>query len=144
MSLKKAIKKEFKKMESRGWDKIFWMVDFHDTIMPGSYTKDDGDVDFYPHATDVLKTLTDRKDICLILWTSSYEDYLEKHITRMKDMGIKFEYFNENPQCESDDLCDFSGKFYFNVVLEDKAGFDGTEDWKMIKKLLKKYPDKTP
>jgi hypothetical protein len=141
MSLQKAIEKEFKKMKDKGWDKIFWMVDFHDTIMPGSYKKDDGDSEFYPDAVEVLQALTKRNDIAIILWTSSYKDYLEKHITRMKDLGIEFDYFNENPYCKSDALCDFSGKFYFNIVLEDKAGFDGMEDWGTIKEILKEYPE---
>ncbi len=136
MSLKQAIKNEFQKMKDRNWDKMFWCIDFHDTIMPGSYTKDDGNNEFYPKAIEVLKELTDRSDCCLILWTSSYESYLEKHIERMKDLGVVFNHFNCNPDCPSDDLCDFNGKFYFNVLIDDKSGFDGNTDWKIVEEVL--------
>ena len=136
MNLKKAIKNEFQKMKDRGWEKIFFAIDFHDTIMPGSYTKDDGENKFYPKAIEVLKLLTDRADCCLILWTSSYEDYLEKHIKRMKDLGVEFNHFNCNPDCPSDELCNFNDKFYVNVIIDDKSGFEGDKDWKIIEEVL--------
>jgi hypothetical protein len=136
MSLKETIKREFHKMEERGWDKIFWCIDFHDTIMPGSYTKDDGKNEFYPDAIRVLKKLTERSDSTLTLWTSSYEDYVKKHIERLKELGIVFDHFNCNPDCPSDELCNFDGKFYFNVLIDDKAGFVGSKDWKEVEEAL--------
>ena len=123
-------------MKDRNWEKIFWCVDFHDTIMPGSYTKNDGSNEYYPKAVSVLKGLTDRKDCCLILWTSSYESYLEKHINRLKELGVEFEHLNCNPDCPSDELCDFEGKFYVNVIIDDKSGFEADKDWKLIEEVL--------
>lgn len=136
MSLENSIRREFQKKIDRNWDTIYWMIDFHDTIIPGMYKLDDGDSEFYPYAVEALQELTKREDVCLILWTSSHEHYLEKHLNRMKDLGIEFKYFNKNPECETSELCNFDDKFYFNVILDDKAGFDGTEDWEMIKNLL--------
>jgi hypothetical protein len=136
MNLQKSILKQFDKMRSRGWDKIFWAIDLHDTIMPGTYTSDDDDEAFFKGAVEALQTLTNRMDCSLILWTSSHKSYAQKHLDRLEALGIKFDYFNENPDCENTKLCDFTGKFYFNVILDDKAGFDGTSDWYKIQKTL--------
>jgi len=123
-------------MKDRNWEKIFFAIDFHDTIMPGSYTKDDGTDAFYPKAIEVLKMLTERSDCTLILWTSSHEDYVQKHIDRMKVLGVEFDHFNCNPECPSTELCNFDGKFYFNVLIDDKAGFDGNTDWQVVEEAL--------
>ena len=133
MSIQDTIYREFDKMNKRGWNKIYWAIDFHDTILPGMYTKDDGATEFYPDAIEALKILQERNDCVLILWTSSYEEYIKKHLDKLKDRyGIIFDYYNENPECPSDQLCDFSGKFYFNVLIDDKAGFNPEEHWKDV------------
>lgn len=136
MNLQKAILKQFDNMRARGWDKIFWAIDFHDTIMPGTYTSDDDNEQFYPGAVETLNILSRRKDCCLILWTSSHKQYAEKHLDRLNALGVQFDYFNENPECENTKLCDFNDKFYFNVLLDDKAGFDGNTDWIKIQSTL--------
>jgi hypothetical protein len=53
----------------------------------------------------------------------------EKHSIIMDHIGT-------NPECESNDLCDFTNKLYFDILLEDKAGFDGMHDWQKIKDTL--------
>ena len=130
--LAEIIKKQFKIMEERSWEKIFWAIDFHGTISPPTYTQDDGDSEFYPYAVEALQALTKRDDCCLIMWTSSYPEYLEKHLQRMRDLDIHFDYFNKNPDCPSTEICDFSGKFYFNVLIDDKAGFLPEKHWKEV------------
>ena len=47
----------------------------------------------------------------------------------MERLGVSFDFFNENPLCESTELCNFKDKFYFNVLIDDKAGFDGESGW---------------
>jgi hypothetical protein len=49
---------------------------------------------------------------------------------------LNFNGINCNPECPSTDLCDFQDKFYFNFLLDDKAGFDGTKDWREIYEAL--------
>ena len=46
--------------------------------------------------------------------------------------GIKFDYINENPLEVNSELSDFSKKFYFNILLDDKAGFYPKEDWQIV------------
>ena len=46
---------------------------------------------------------------------------------------IKFDYLNENPECLTEShQGDYSKKFYFNLLLDDRAGFDYTTDWNIL------------
>lgn len=122
-----------------GWKKwpwMYWAIDLHDVIIPGTYTKNNEGRAFYPHALEVLRWLTNRQDMKLILFTSSHKESAHEILDWMQAQGVRFSYFNENPECKNSDLCDFSSKFYFDMMLEDKAGFEGMEDWLSIKQTL--------
>ena len=43
---------------------------------------------------------------------------------------------NNNPEFKKTDICDFTEKFYFDILLDDKAGFEGEKDWKDIYNFL--------
>lgn len=138
--IEKAIINAFKKKEQRGWDKwprMFWAIDLHDVIIPGTYTLNNSGRELYPHAGLILRWLTNRKDMCMILFTSSHKESIDDILGWLKKQEIVFDYVNENPECPNNDLCDFSKKLYFDVMLEDKAGFDGLVDWKNIMIALK-------
>ena len=55
----------------------------------------------------------------------------------MKLNNINFDYINENPEINSNKLSDFSKKFYFNIGLDDKCGFDAEQDWLDIYNYIK-------
>lgn len=138
--ISRAIETAFKKKITRGWDKwprMFWAIDLHDVIIPGTYTRNNENKQLYPFAEEVLQWLTNREDMCLILYTSSHRDSIDNILIWLYDnYGVKFDYVNANPECDNSSLCDFSQKFYFDIMLEDKAGFNGMEDWKKIKEAL--------
>jgi hypothetical protein len=134
-----AIKTAFNKKMRRGWDKwahMYWAIDLHDVIIPGTYTRNNEGRQFYPHAKEVLRWLSKRNDMSLILFTSSHEDSIKDIINWLTDNEIVFDYVNENPECKDSELCSFASKFYFDVMLEDKAGFVGISDWLEVKKTL--------
>lgn len=136
----KAVEIAFRKKMTRGWDKwprMYWAIDLHDVIIPGTYTRNNENRQLYPFANEVLQWITHREDMCPILYTSSHKDSIDDILTWLyNDYKIKFDYVNVNPECENHNLCDFSRKFYFDIMLEDKAGFNGMEDWKKIKETL--------
>jgi hypothetical protein len=137
--LSDAIKRAFEKKLVRGWGKwpkMFWAIDLHDVIIPGTYTVNNDNRAFYPCAKEVLQELSHRKDMCLILFTSSHESSIDDIIKWLGGEHITFDHVNENPWCHSNELCCFKKKFYFDIMLEDKAGFNGMEDWLNIKKTL--------
>lgn len=124
----------FEEKKKRGWDKIFWAFDLHQTIIEGKYNKYNVGAELYPGAQEVLQNLYARKDMVLILWTCSYPSAVKDILDRLKyTYGIQFHYVNENLECPSTELCDFSRKFYFNILIEDKSGAEGPTCWREIK-----------
>lgn len=132
------IERAFQQKKERNWPKLFWCIDLHDVIIAGKYNKFNVGAELFPGAQEVLQNLYARSDMCLILWTSSHNDALKNITDRLYfSYGIKFHYFSENPECPNTELCDFSKKFYFNILLEDKSSFDGPGgDWNLIKQEL--------
>ena len=118
------------------WDKIYWAIDLHDTLFKGKYASDQ-EIVLYPYAKEVLQALTLRKDTKLIAFTCSYAlDFKRTNLKLQEKYGICFDYLNENPECDDTAYASFAKKPYFNILLDDKAGFDGEQDWYHIKKLL--------
>ncbi len=140
-AIRNAFYKKFKKekIDSQGnWKyPMFWAIDLHDVIIPGTYTRNNENREFYPSAKEVLQWLTNREDMCIILYTSSYKDSIADIIKWLGENEIKIDFINENLLCPNTELCDFSGKFYMDILLEDKAGFVGEIDWEIIKFTLK-------
>jgi len=134
-----AVKNAFRKKRERGWDKwpkVFWAIDLHDVIIPGTYTRNNEGREFYPDGKEVLQWLTNRKDMCLILYTSSHKDSIADILNWLMQYNIRFDHVNKNPECKDTTLCSFADKFYFDVMLEDKAGFNGNSGWLDIKNAL--------
>jgi len=144
MSLKDAVVRAFdkkknleKKDEHGNWKyPMYWLIDLHDVIIPGTYTRNNEGRQLYPMAKDVLAWLTRRNNMCIILWTSSHNDSISDICLWLKAHGIEFNYVNQNPEVKPNGLIDTSAKPYFDVLLDDKAGFDGMSDWKSIKDVL--------
>lgn len=75
-----------------------------------------------------------REDIVLIYYSCTPIEQCEKQVELYKAHGIIFDYINENPEITNSDTtygC-YLYKPYFNILLDDKAGFDPTEDWEII------------
>ena len=134
-----AVRKSFTKKRNGGWEDwplMYWAIDLHDVIIPASYKKTHEGIEFAYCAKEVLQWLTKQDDMCLILYTCSHENYTEEILEWLWMNSIQFDYVNENPKVDSDDLRNVGGKFYFDIMLEDKAGFDLNYDWGNIKASL--------
>ena len=130
------IERAFKHQKERGWEKTFWCIDVHDTICRSTYESGKIDRVFYSDAKDVLTYLSSRVDVCLILFTCSHRDDIDNILGWLKENGLKIDYVNENPEQPSTKLSNFEQKMYYNVLLDDKAGFEGETDWTLIKNEL--------
>ena len=117
----------------RDWTHLYWCIDLHDTIITGKYNKFNQGATLFPYAKETLDYLYNSNDNIIILWSSSYVDAMVDIVDRM---GLKFHHFNANPECPSNELCDFKSKLYFNFLLDDKAGFDPHNDWQEIYNVL--------
>jgi len=127
--------------------KSYWAIDLHDTIFHGDYKVGSAGGTYYPFAKEVLQYLTGLPDIVLILFTASIPSAVENALSRFEVDGIEFKYVNENPEVSSD-MCSFASKFYFDVLLDDKGGFEGETDWFLIQQEIKRvrkiYLNPTP
>jgi hypothetical protein len=128
MSILKAIENQFKRMEERRWDKIYYFFDLHETVLYPDYDNKHP-LKMYPHAKEVLQHLSKRKDISISIYTCSYPIEIDKYIKFFKKNKIEFEYINKNPDVDNTTYGFYDDKPYFNVLFEDKAGFDAEEDW---------------
>jgi hypothetical protein len=138
VNIRDAILRAVDKKQNRGYDKLYWAIDLHNSIIRRGMENRTEEEQFFPYAIPVLQILTHRSDMVLILFTSSTKETADHAIEFMRKFGIYFDYVNCNPDFPSNDLYDFSTKFAFDVMVEDKAGFNGETDWKEILETLKK------
>lgn len=133
MSIIKGIERAFKTQKERGWDRIYYFFDIHETILYPDYNNTDP-LKFYPHAKKVLQYLSTRKDISINLYTCSYPKEIQRYLEFFDVNGINFDYANKNPDAKNTKYGYYEDKPYYNVLFEDKAGFDAENDWLLIEK----------
>jgi hypothetical protein len=130
--IEQSINKAFSMAKSRGWDHIYVAVDIHDTMVVSTYKESDIPKTFFPNALATMQYLSSRPDIVLILYSSSFPNELVEYLNYFKSQGIRFKFVNENPAVTSKGYGYFEQKFYFNVLIEDKAGFNAETDWSKV------------
>lgn len=136
-SIIKAFNTAITRAKERGWDKIYVFADIHETIIKPNYDEFVIPEEFYEGAKEVMQFISNTKFFCLIMYTCSWPKENEKYLEYFKANGINFEYVNENPEVKSKAYGCYDHKPYINVLLEDKAGFDPTEDWKNLSDYFK-------
>lgn len=119
---------------SRGWQYIYFMVDIHGTIAESTYTGVSRE--YKPKAIKCLSYLSSLPEIKLILWSSCYRPDQEVYLQDLMDMGITIGYFNENPESKNTMTGCFDQKFYFNVGLDDKFGFNPETDFEIVEETV--------
>jgi len=123
------------------WYSTYWAFDVHGCIFYPSHRKNQFNARFYPWAKETLQLISSRDDIVMIMFTSSYPAEIQFYNAVFKKFGINFKYVNENPEIDSTkgNFGYYTNKFYFNVLIEDKASFDPLIEWKQVYDLLVKY-----
>jgi len=141
MSVVNQIQRTFDVSFKKEWYFTYWAFDIHGTILVPSYDLNEDTMQFYPHAKEALQKISKRDDIKMILWTCSYPHEIQKYIRFFAKNGIQFEHVNENPGISSNmgNFGYYEEKFYFNVLFEDKAGFDPLRDWKPVLNQMEYY-----
>lgn len=117
---------------------MYMAVDIHGTIVAPNYKAGDIPKEFYPGAKETLAALTADEETVLIMYTCSHPHEIEQYVQFFADHGIVFNYVNENPEVATDPNgygC-YDKKFYTNVILDDKAGFNPKTDWYLVKSAM--------
>ena len=137
MGILRAIRvQHFEAMERhKTWDFTYWAFDLHQTIIIPNYEYGNIPKEFYPYAKEVLQMLSKRDDIVMYMYTCSHPHEQEEYVKYFEEMGIDFKWVNKNPEVKTDKqgYGYYEDKPYFNVLFEDKAGFDPYEDWEDIR-----------
>lgn len=129
--IKNAIIRAYKTARARKWDKIYWAIDLHETCLRSNYGK--GSYQFLgQYVINCLQMLSRRPETVIILWSSVHADEEKDIIDFFAQHGIHVSYFNHNPEVSNTATGNFDTKFYFNILLDDKAGFDHETDWYTI------------
>jgi hypothetical protein len=131
MNIEKSFDGAFKRMKDRNWEKIYVLVDIHDTVFEACYHEKE-EHKWYPFAKEALEIMSHAQQISLILWTSTYKNVINDYVEYFKTNGIRFDYINRNTETENTSLSCFDEKTYFNVGIDDKFGFEAETDWEII------------
>lgn len=137
--INKWIRKMFKHSFKKKWYKTYWAFDFHGVIIKPHVKDGTFEVEFYPYAKELLQLLSKRDDIILFTFSSSYPEEMEVYKRVFEENDIKFDYFNENPEISSENgaFGYYKTKPYYNVLFEDKGGFEPTQLKKVYNMMIK-------
>lgn len=75
MDIGKAFEVAFNRKKEKNWEKIYVVVDIHDTILRACYENEET-YSYYPYAREALQLMTNRDDICMILWSGCYDEQM--------------------------------------------------------------------
>lgn len=136
MSIIKSIERAYSLLQERNWDTIYWAIDLHGTCIKSNYVS--GEYEWINEdAKQCLQLLSSLSESKIIIWSSCYpEEYRKLHNFFLIENVYIF-YINENYSVSNTKTGCFDTKFYFSVLLDDKAGFDPDTDWKLIYEYLK-------
>jgi hypothetical protein len=133
----KSIQRAYDVMAARNWDTIYWAIDLHGVCFASTYSK--GNYQFINDDCLVaLKLISSKPENRLILWSSCYPEEYQPIINFFKAHDIPILGFNENPLEKNTHSGCFDTKFYFSILLDDKAGFDPAVDWQNIIEFYKR------
>ena len=88
MDIAKAFEVAFNRKIEKNWEKIYVVVDIHDTILRACYENEET-YDYYPYSREALQLMTNREDICLILWSGCYDEKMAEYRSRFAEEGIQ-------------------------------------------------------
>ncbi len=126
----------FKILEERKYQYLIINIDIHSTILYPDY----GGLakKYYPLAKETLIKLSNDDNFKLVLYTCSYPHEIIDYIDFFKKDDIIFDEINKY-SVENTKHGFFENKPYFNIILDDKAGFIPEYDWVMVDWVLNKY-----
>ena len=123
-----AIERAYNIAKKRDYDTLYWMIDLHGTCLKSNYIS--GNYEFINDDVLIgLQAIQDQDSSCIIIWSSCHEAAKAPILSFLNEHGIFPDYFNENLEIEDTATGAFGEKFYFNIGIDDKFGFDADTDW---------------
>lgn len=135
MSIIKAVERAYSLLQERNWDTIYWAIDLHGTCIKSNYVS--GEYEWINEdALKCLQLIQSLVESEIIIWTSCYSSDYNKIIKFFIQNNIAIYNINCNSEVKNTKTGCFNTKFYFSILLDDKAGFDPDTDWKLIYEYL--------
>ena len=135
MSIIKAVERAYSLLQERNWDTIYWAIDLHGTCIKSNYVS--GEYEWINEdALKCLQLIRSLKETRIILWSSVYSKEQLNIRKFFYENDVEVDFFNNSLEKNTETGC-FDTKFYFSILLDDKAGFDPDTDWKLIYEYLK-------
>ena len=138
----KAIDNAFERALSQNWWEIYVAIDIHGTIFPSTYDTS-AQRKFLPGAKEALTYLSEREDVKLFLYSCSTLDEYTEVVDFLYDNGIMVDSIGMSPVTHLEDAMTVTKKYatkpYYNILLDDKAGFH-PEEWEEVLRTFRKYP----
>ena len=136
MNIIRAFEAAFYRAKENNWDYIVVLVDIHDTIFKATYSKEEN-YEYIGKAKDALQVMSARKDIKIILWSSTFNKI--QYILQLDKDNIIVDAFNRNIDgIENTEIACFDEKPYFNVGIDNAFGFEPERDWEDVYNYLSK------
>jgi hypothetical protein len=130
----------YKYAKDRRWDTIYWAIDLHGTILESSYKRQNVDImSVFDHVIPALLKLSEREDTKIYIFSCTLKSEYEMYMNYFKNLGVDFKWINENPEAKDTTYGCYRYKPYFNILLDDKAGFD-PHLWKYIDEIIDWLP----
>lgn len=120
------------------YDTCYIAVDLHNTVFVPTFDTEET-FTYFRWAKQCLQMLSKMPFVKLIMWTSCYQDKIEMYLKHFEENNIHFDYVNENPECSNSNYACFDNKFYFDIGLDDRFGFEPEKDWAELYPELIKY-----
>lgn len=122
MIVNNAVVKAYMQFELKKWDKLYVALDIHDTVTRADY--EDVSEHLYVSAIEPLAEVSKLPEVEIILFSSCYPKDYQAYIEMFARHGVKISNFNANPEVGNTKTGCFDSKFYYNVLVDDKAGFE--------------------
>jgi hypothetical protein len=133
--INRAIIQAYEIMKIRNWDTIYWAIDLHGVCFPSTYTS--GKYQFVnSDCIKALQLISSRPESKIILWSSCFPSEQPAILEFFKQHNISVHSFNSNTEVQNTQAGCFDTKFYFNILVDDKAGFNPERDWENVISLL--------
>lgn len=124
----------FEILEKRNWEHVYYAIDLHGSVIKPNYQVGNIPTEFYPYAKEVLQMLSKRTDVVMYMYTCSHPHEQEQYLELFEKNDIHFKWVNKNMDVVTDNsgYGYYEDKPYFNVLFEDKAGFDPNTEWEEL------------
>lgn len=130
MEILNAVARAYQVAKERNWDTVYWCVDLHGTVLDANYSSESFSF-IDEQVVKALQMISILPETRLILWSSINQDDEVKIRELFSANDIVVHYVNENPEVASTATGAFDRKFYFSILIDDKAGFT-PETWPAV------------